>query len=181
MKLLVGLGNPGLKYTNTRHNLGFWIINKLAHQLKVKINKKKFNGLYYKNDNFILLKPQTSMNNSGECILAFAEHFHIPCENILVIYDEIAFSVASFCYRSQGSAGGHNGIKNIIEKLATQNFKRLRVGIDYERHFTLNQWVLGKFFPVEKKAIESILPVLLTSLQEWINGVDFTKIMNKYN
>src|SRR3954452_12542859 len=114
----------------------------------------------------MLLKPQTFMNNSGECIVAFVNYFRIPHENVLIIYDEVALPLGSFRYRFQGSAGGHNGIKNVIEKLGTKNFKRLRVGIGYERNFTLHNWVLGKFNELEKKTLKSILPTLLGSLQE---------------
>jgi PTH1 family peptidyl-tRNA hydrolase len=137
MKLIVGLGNPGKEYENTRHNLGFVIIDQLANQLKVKMNKKKFNGLYYRNSEYILLKPQTYMNNSGECIVAFMNHFRISVDNLLVIYDEIALPLGKFRYRGQGSAGGHNGIKNIIQLLGSQDFKRLRVGIGYDQNFLI--------------------------------------------
>src|SRR3954452_17472744 len=133
MKLIVGLGNPGKEYENTRHNLGFVIIDQLASKLNVGLNKKKFNGLYYQTSEYILLKTQTYMNNSGECITAFLNYFRIPTDNLLVIYDDIALPLGKFRYRNQGSAGGHNGIKSVIEKLGTNRFKRLRVGIGYER------------------------------------------------
>jgi PTH1 family peptidyl-tRNA hydrolase len=137
MKLIVGLGNPGLEYENTRHNLGFLVINCLAKKLGVELVKEKFNGLYYQNSEYILLQPQTYMNNSGECISAFMNYFQISLDNLLVIYDDIALPVGNFRYRSQGSAGGHNGMKNIIELLGSKYFKRLRIGINYERKFTL--------------------------------------------
>jgi PTH1 family peptidyl-tRNA hydrolase len=99
MKLIVGLGNPGKEHENTRHNLGFAVIDQLATKLNVELNKKKFNGLYYQSTEYILLKPQTYMNNSGECIVAFLNYFHIPVDNLLVIYDDIALPVGSFRYR----------------------------------------------------------------------------------
>jgi PTH1 family peptidyl-tRNA hydrolase len=99
MKLIVGLGNPGKEHENTRHNLGFAVIDQLAAKLNVELNKKKFNGLYYQSTKYILLKPQTYMNNSGECIVAFLNYFHIPVDNLLVIYDDIALPVGSFRYR----------------------------------------------------------------------------------
>ncbi|CAI2162694.1 6830_t:CDS:10, partial [Funneliformis geosporum] len=132
MKLIVGLGNPGKEYENTRHNLGFIIINQLAEKLKVELNQKKFNGLYYRTSGYILLQPQTYMNNSGECVAAFRNYFNIPLENLLVIYDEIALPSGNFRYRPQGSDGGHNGLKNIIQKLGSRDFGRLRVGIGYD-------------------------------------------------
>src|SRR3954454_10108626 len=139
MKLIVGLGNPGKEYENTRHNLGFIIINNLAQKLKVELDQKKFNGLYYQTSEYILLKPQTYMNNSGQCIAAFLNYFRIPLDDLLVIYDDIALPVGKFRYRQQGSDGGHNGVKNIIEIAGSKVFKRLRVGINHERNFTLHK------------------------------------------
>src|SRR6185369_12694942 len=137
MKLIVGLGNPGTEYENTRHNLGFIIIDSLAKELGGELTKKKFNGFYYQTQDFILLKPQTYMNNSGDCISAFRNYFAIPLDNLLVIYDEISLPLGKFRYRLQGSASGHNGVKNIIELLKSQNFKRLRVGICRDKKFPL--------------------------------------------
>lgn len=181
MKLIVGLGNPGTEFQNTRHNLGFWVIDQLARQLKTELNRKKLNGLYEQTSEYILLKPQTYMNNSGECIAEFLNYFQIPLDNLLIIYDDIALPLGSFRYRSQGSAGGHNGIKNLIEKLGTKNFKRLRVGIGYQPNFFLQEWVLGKFGGTEKKVIQTILPTLLISLEKWIKEDNFAKIMSHYN
>src|SRR5207237_1209126 len=137
MKLIAGLGNPGKEYENTRHNLGFWVIDNFAWKLGVELKKSKFCGLYYQEKDFILLKPQTYMNNSGECIVAFLNYFAIPVNNLLVIYDDIALPVGEFRYRLQGSAGGHNGVKNIIDLLKTKHFKRLRVGTGYDKHFKI--------------------------------------------
>src|SRR3954464_15834807 len=104
MKLIVGLGNPGQKYLATRHNLGFVIIDQLAKNLEVELNRKKFNGLYYqKTQEYILLKPQTYMNNSGECIVEFLNYFQIPSSDLLIIYDDIALPLGKFRYRLQGS------------------------------------------------------------------------------
>lgn len=137
MKLIVGLGNPGKEYENTRHNLGFVIIDQLANKLNVELNKKKFNGLYYQIGEYLLLKPQTYMNNSGECIAAFINYFRIDLNDLLVIYDDIALPLGKFRYRCQGSAGGHNGMKNIIELLGNEDFKRLRVGIGRKQNFLI--------------------------------------------
>lgn len=135
MKLIVGLGNPGQEYSVTRHNLGFLLVDQLVKHLGIELSKQKFNGLYYCSKEYILLKPQTYMNNSGECVAKFLDYFQISVDNLLVIYDEIALPLGKFRYRLQGSAGGHNGVKNVIEKLGTKNFKRLRVGISYDNIF----------------------------------------------
>ena len=137
MRLIVGLGNPGAEYKNTRHNLGFEIIDQLTNRLGAELKQKKFNGLYYQAKGYILLKPQTYMNNSGECIVAFLNYFHIPLDNLLIIYDDIALPLRKFRYRCQGSDGGHNGMKNIIKLLRSKKFKRLRVGIDYDHNLLI--------------------------------------------
>src|SRR4051812_46351647 len=116
MKLIVGLGNPGLEYEQTKHNLGFLVIDQLVNELNAKLNKQKLNGLYCQISDYILLKPQTYMNNSGECVLAFMNYFQISFNDLLVVYDDIALPLGKFRYRKEGSAGGHNGVKSIIEK-----------------------------------------------------------------
>ena len=166
MKLIVGLGNPGKEYENTRHNLGFLVIDQLANKLNVELNKKKFNGSYYQSKEYILLKPQTYMNGSGECIVAFLNYFRIPLDNLLVIYDDIALPLGSFRYRSQGSHGGHNGMKNIIELVGSQDFKRLRVGIGYDQKFFIKDWVLGNFSSFEKEEIRKFFSLLINGLLE---------------
>jgi len=181
MKLIVGLGNPGPEYENTRHNLGFQIIDQLATKLGVELTKKKFNGWYYQTSEYILLKPQTYMNNSGECIVAFLNYFQTSLTNLLVIYDDIALPLGKFRYRCQGSGGGHNGMKNIIKLLGSENFKRLRVGIGCEHNFLIKDWVLQNFSPSEKEAIRKIMPNLLASLLEWIKENNFEKMMSRFN
>ncbi|KLL04644.1 MAG: peptidyl-tRNA hydrolase [Mycoplasmataceae bacterium RV_VA103A] len=181
MKLIVGLGNPGKEYENTRHNLGFIIVDRLVQKLNVELSKKKFNGLYCRTSEYILLQPQNYMNNSGECIRAFLNYFRIPVDNLLVIYDDIALPLGKFRYRSQGSAGGHNGVKDIIEVLGSRDFKRLRVGIGYDKNFLIRNWVLQNFQSAEKEEIKKIIPDLLTGLQEWIEENNFEKVMGKFN
>ena len=133
MKLIVGLGNPGLEYVWTRHNLGFQVIDYLANKLNIKLKKEKFKVLYTISNcleqKVIFLKPLTYMNNSGECIRNFMNYFQVSSENMLVIYDDLSLPLESFRYRLRGSSGGHNGIKNIIECLKTQKFPRLKIGI----------------------------------------------------
>lgn len=185
MKLLIGLGNPGLEYKNTRHNLGFYILDFLAKKLDLEFKKEKFKGSYtvsnHLNQQIIFLKPLTYMNNSGECVRNFANYFNIPSNNILVIYDDLALPLASMRYRSQGSSGGHNGVKSIIECLKTQNFKRLKVGIGSNPNFLWKEWVLQKFSTIEQQEIKKILPFLVKSLLEWIETEDFSKLAGKYN
>ena len=137
MKLIVGLGNPGKEYENTRHNLGFMVVDELARELKVELSRKKFGGLYCQTSQYLLLKPQIGMNNSGKCVVDFLNYFRIPLDNLLVIYDDIALPIGKFRYRQQGSDGGHNGLKSVIEVVGSKFFKRLRAGIDYDRNYSL--------------------------------------------
>lgn len=185
IKLLIGLGNPGIEYQDTRHNLGFQVIDYLANKLNIELKKEKFKGLYtistYLEQKVIFLKPLTYMNNSGECIRNFMNYFRISVENMLVIYDDLSLPLESFRYRSRGSSGGHNGIKNIIECLKTQKFPRLKIGIGSKQEVFWKDWVLQKFSSEEKGKVEKIFPIVIDSLLEWVKNSDFVKVMNKYN
>ena len=147
MKLIVGLGNPGKKYEKTRHNIGFMAIDFYAKKNNLEF-QKKFNGLYFEqiinNEKVIFVKPQTYMNLSGNCVREFVNFYNIDLSDILVIYDDYNFEVGTFRIRRDGSAGGHNGIKNIIENLKSENIKRVRVGIS-KNLIPLEDYVLQKF------------------------------------
>ncbi|CAH1764159.1 6522_t:CDS:2, partial [Entrophospora sp. SA101] len=132
------------------------VIDSLAQKLAVSLKQKKFNGWYYQTPEYILLKPQTFMNNSGECVSAFISYFHISLDNLLVIYDDIALPLGNFRYRLQGSDGGHNGLKNIIELLGSKHFPRLRIGIGYDRSFSLHNWVLERLSAALSKETSDI-------------------------
>jgi len=185
LKIIVGLGNPGLEYQKTRHNLGFEIIEALATKLTLSFTKKKLEGLYchgkYKNCNFILLQPLTFMNNSGECVKKFVDYFQVSQEDILVIYDDLDLPLRTFRYRLQGTSGGHNGIKSIINSLQTEKIKRLRVGIGCDKKFLWKQWVLQKFSTQEWKNYEKLIPEILDSLLWWIESDNFDLVMNRFN
>ena len=133
MKLIVGLGNPGKEYENTRHNCGFKAIDAYAEMAQVDFNREDFKGTYAKfkldDEDIILFKPLTFMNLSGEAVQAIVSFFKIPTEDIVVIYDDMAIKPGEIRLRLFGSSGGHNGIQNIINCLGTQNIKRIRIGI----------------------------------------------------
>ena len=126
MKLIVGLGNPGKEYENTRHNMGFMFIDGYAKVKGVEINKKKFNGLYIdfinNGEKTILLKPQTYMNLSGEAVRAFVDFFKIDIKDILIISDDLDMPIGKIKLRPTGSSGGHNGLKNIEQHLNSQDY-----------------------------------------------------------
>ncbi len=133
MYIIVGLGNPEKEYSNTRHNMGFNVINKIAEQYEIEVSKNKFKGLYgsgiIEGEKVILLKPQTYMNLSGESIKEAIQFYKIEAEQIIVIYDDIDINPGIIKVRKSGGPGTHNGMKSVVHELNTQNFKRVRVGI----------------------------------------------------
>ena len=161
--LIVGLGNPGKEYANTRHNCGFCAIDLLADKLGCKIDKGKFQGLYgqttYKGNKLFLLKPQTYMNASGRSVLQMSAYFHIPPERIIVMFDDISLEPGRLRIRADGSAGGHNGIKSIIQELGSQEFPRVKIGVGAKPHpeYNLADWVLSGFTAAEQKAVDASL------------------------
>lgn len=161
--LIVGLGNPGPEYAKTRHNAGFRAIDILADKLGCRVDKGKFQGLYnqvtYKDNKLFLLKPQTYMNLSGQSVKQLAAFFHIPVQNIIVMFDDISLEPGRLRIRADGSAGGHNGIKSIISCIGGQNFPRVKIGVGAKPHpdYDLANWVLSNFTASEEKDLVSAL------------------------
>lgn len=161
--LIVGLGNPGPEYTKTRHNCGFRALDVLAEKLNCRVDKGKFQGLYtqvsYKDNKLFLLKPMTYMNLSGQSVRQLAAFFHIPVQNIIVMYDDISLEPGRLRIRADGSAGGHNGIKSLISCLGGQNFPRVKIGVGAKPHpdYDLANWVLSNFSASEEKDLASAL------------------------
>ena len=157
--LIVGLGNPGREYEKTRHNVGFRCIDIIADQLNVKIDRLKYQGLYcqtnYKGSKLFLLKPQTYMNLSGRSVLQLSAYFNIPPQRIIVLFDDISLEPGRLRIRANGSAGGHNGIKSIIQEVGSQEFPRVKIGVGAKPHpeFDLADWVLSTFSAQEEKAL----------------------------
>ena len=162
--LIVGLGNPGKDYARTRHNCGFRAIDLLAQSLGCKIDKGKFQGLYgqttYKGKKLFLLKPQTYMNLSGRSVLQLSSYYSIPPQRIIVLFDDISLDPGRLRIRADGSAGGHNGIKSIIQELGSQEFPRVKIGVGAKPHpeQDLADWVLSTFSATEEKALSAALP-----------------------
>lgn len=157
--LIVGLGNPGREYEKTRHNTGFRALDLLAENLGVKVDRLKFQGLYgqttYKGSKLFLLKPQTFMNLSGRSVLQLSAYFNIPPQRIIVMFDDISLEPGRLRVRPNGSAGGHNGIKSIIQELGSQDFPRVKIGVGAKPtpEFDLAAWVLSAFSANEEKAL----------------------------
>ena len=161
--LIVGLGNPGREYEKTRHNAGWRAIDRIAEKLKVKIDKLKFQGLYaqvnYGDGKLFLLKPQTYMNLSGRSVLQLSAFFKVPPARIIVLFDDISLEPGKLRLRKDGSAGGHNGIKSIIQELGSQDFPRVKIGVGGKAHpdQDLATHVLSGFSASEEKDLTSAL------------------------
>ena len=157
--LIVGLGNPGKEYETTRHNAGFRALDILAGKLGCRVDKLKYQGLYgqttYQGKKLLLLKPQTYMNLSGRSVLQLSAFFRVPPKNIIVLFDDISLPPGRLRVRGEGSAGGHNGIKSIIQELGSQEFPRVKIGVGAKPHpdYDLADWVLSTFSALEEKAL----------------------------
>ena len=185
MKLIIGLGNPGKKYDQTRHNTGFMVMDALAKKLNVSIDTKKFDGLYtkfkYHGEDVILLKPQTYMNESGQSVSQVMKYFKVDSDDVMVVYDDMDMPTGKLRIRLKGSAGGHNGIKSLIAHMHTQEFKRIRVGIDKLKHYDTVDWVLGHFSIPEMQLLLPGIDKAVDAIICWIETDDINKVMNQYN
>jgi len=184
MKMIVGLGNPGKEYENTRHNIGFMIVDEYAKHYNIKDFKTKFNGMYakiYRNGEFfILLKPLSFMNLSGVVVKKFASFFKIKPEDILVIHDDLDLPIGKIKIKFKGSSGGHNGIKNIIENLKTEVFPHFKVGIDKNENILFKDYVIGKFSKSDLDKINKIYKFSSDIIDDFLDN-DIEKVMSKYN
>lgn len=185
MKLIVGLGNPGKQYEQTRHNIGFAVIDTLAERLQISLDQAKFKGIYgsrlIEGEKVFLLKPLTYMNLSGESIIAIMDYFDIDTEDLLVIYDDLDLPVGKIRLRQKGSAGGHNGIKSIIAHLGTQEFNRIRVGINRPSNgMSITDYVLGRFAKEEHEGVIEAVERSADACVEWIK-TPFLQVMNTFN
>ncbi|WP_110114676.1 aminoacyl-tRNA hydrolase [Bacillus sp. CGMCC 1.16541] len=185
MKVIVGLGNPGRDYDRTRHNIGFMIIDELAEHLMIPLDKTKFNGLYgmgtVKGEKVILLKPLTYMNLSGESLKPLMEYYDVSSKDILVIYDDLDLPLGKIRLRTKGSAGGHNGIKSLVQHLKTQEFNRIRFGIDRPTNgMKISDYVLGKFTNEEMAEMKEAIDKSINASEDWIH-TPFLEVMNRYN
>lgn len=185
MYLIVGLGNPENEYSNTRHNMGFDVINEIAKKYNIKVIKEKFNGLYetviIQNQKVILLKPQTYMNISGKCLKEIVDFYNIENENIIVIYDDIDTDKGKIRIRKKGGPGTHNGMKSVIQELDTLEFTRIRVGIGQpEFKNDMINYVIGNIPEEEKIVLQQGVKKAVDAIEEILkNGVDIA--MNKFN
>lgn len=185
MKVIVGLGNPGVKYENTKHNVGFMLVDHLASQIQLEVDKEKFQGIYgigtYQGEKILLLKPLTYMNLSGESLRAVIDFYKIDPKDIMVVYDDLDLPVGKIRLRMKGSAGGHNGIKSIIAHLGTQEFNRIRIGIGRpENGMSITDYVLSDFSKEDNEKIKEMISQAKKACIKWID-TPFLEVMNEFN
>ena len=185
MYLIVGLGNPEKDYSNTRHNMGFNVINKLSEQYEIEVTRNNFKGLYgsgiIEGEKVILLKPQTFMNLSGESIKEIMQFYKIEENDLIVIYDDMDIEKGTIKVRKTGGPGTHNGMKSVVHELNTQNFKRVRIGIGMpEDKGNLVEYVIGAISDEDKEKLEKGTDLAKEAVVTIIkNGIDTA--MNKFN
>ena len=182
--LYVGLGNPGRQYSKTRHNVGFNVLNTFAKEVNLEFDQKKFKAVYGKvklNDvEVYAVKPETYMNLSGEAVREIANYYKIETEAIIVIHDDIDLPLGKLRLRRNGSGGGHNGMKNIINNMNTSEIKRIRVGVDNNKLIDQKDYVLGKFNKDEEKVMKDAYIKASQALID-LTTLTFDQLMNKYN
>lgn len=185
MKLIAGLGNPGPQYRLTRHNLGFRVLDRLAEMLGRTFDKEKHQGLLaeaaYGGEKLLLVKPMTYMNRSGDCVAAVARNRIFAPEQLLVVVDDVNLPLGKLRLRAGGSAGGHNGLKSVIERLGSQDFHRLRMGVgDARTGRDLADHVLAKFLPEERPEVEAMVERAAEAALHWATHT-IQETMDRYN
>lgn len=184
--LVVGLGNPGAKYENTRHNVGFMTADLFMKENGGEFNKSKMQGVFGEckigNSRILTVKPQTFMNNSGVCVSQIAKFYKIPNERIIVIFDDISLDVGNLRIRRKGSHGGHNGMRSIVGHLGNDNIPRIKVGVGAKPHpdYDLADWVLSKFPKSDTENLNKSLENASLAIKEIISH-DIDCAMNKFN
>lgn len=185
MYLIVGLGNPEEKYSNTRHNMGFDVINELSKECDIKVSKSKFDAFYGMGEingkKVILVKPQTYMNLSGESIIKFKKFYKLSNKNIIVIYDDMDLNIGDIRLKAKGGPGTHNGMKSVVDNLNTEEFIRVRVGIGTPKYKDdIINYVLEQIPKREREILDESITNAKDSIIEILgNGID--RAMNKFN
>ena len=185
MILIIGLGNPGEDYDQTRHNIGFVILNKFSEETGILSQISKFNSILIKSEYagkaLICVKPYTFMNNSGSAVLKVIKHFEDKIESTIVIHDDLDIEFGEIKFKSGGGTGGHNGLESIVKKLGHSDFDRLRFGIGRPPgRKDPADFVLSKFKMRETRELDSIISISVEALKDYVeNGINYA--MNKYN
>jgi PTH1 family peptidyl-tRNA hydrolase len=186
MKLVFGLGNPGKKYDNTKHNIGFIAVDQIARNLGLSFNKTKFKALYAEgnigSEKVVLIKPQTFMNLSGESVQPWVDYYDLTEDDIVVIYDDMDLPVGKIRLRMKGGSGGHNGMKSIIQHLGTKKFNRIRVGVGRPLpQQSVISHVLSRFSKDSVPDMESSVQTIVDAIKHWTDNHTFQETMNEFN
>ncbi len=183
MKLIVGLGNPGKKYENTRHNMGFMCIDLLSEISRIDVDKEVFHGLLGKGkiygEDVLLFKPTTYMNLSGTAVVEVFNYFKVDINDLLIVCDDMAIAPGRIRLRTKGSSGGQKGLQNIIDMLSTEEFKRIRIGIGEPEYDSID-YVLGKPTKDELPLIQGAIENAVEAIKMWLK-MDFDKAMSEFN
>ena len=185
MKLIVGLGNPGKEYENTRHNIGFMFIDYYLDKKGLNpVWKKKFNGLYFESnindEKVVFVKPQSFMNLSGGVVSKYINYFDIDINDLLVVCDDLDLFVGNYKIKPYGACGGHNGLRDIEKAIKTNEYKRLRIGISKDKDMDTKDYVLGNISKEDKKKLNDTYDRLCDLLDDYF-VYDFDKLMSLYN
>lgn len=182
MKLIVGLGNKGNEYNNTRHNVGFMVVDNYINKNNLTL-KFKLDGLYAETiingEKVIFLKPQNYINLSGDVINKYIRYFKIDIKDILVIHDDMDLEIGTFKIRYKGGSAGHNGLKNIEANLKTNEYKRIKIGIS-KNNIDKVDYVLGKFSSIELSKLNKVIDITYNIIEDFVS-LSFENLMNKYN
>lgn len=186
MKIIVGLGNPGAQYRETKHNIGFITLDEIAYRENIQFNKHQCEAdiaeYFVKGEKVLLVKPLTYMNESGRSVGPLMDYYNVDEEDIVVIYDDLDLPVGKLRLREKGSAGGHNGIKSLIAHLGTQAFKRIKIGIDRPaKGASVANYVLSTFPKATHEDMLSSVQTAADAVSFWLDGHTFVDTMNQYN
>jgi len=185
MKMIVGLGNPGQKYAGSKHNMGFMVVDGLAKRLNLTIDKLEFDAATattrLNGEKIFLVKPQTFMNASGRAVRELMMFYQIQLDEIFVVQDDMDLTLGKLRLRKRGSAGGHNGIKDIISATGSDEFCRLKIGIQHPKRQRGVDWVLTPFSKTDQPLFDDAIEKADDALEDWLNGMPFDQLMNKFN
>lgn len=183
--MIVGLGNIGPKYDQTRHNTGFMVIDQMAKEYQVTNFKNQSEALVgdfrFNGEKILLVKPTTYMNESGRAVRPLMDYYDIPIEDVIVAYDDMDLPLGKIRLRQKGSAGGHNGIKSLIAHLGTAEFNRIKVGIEHPKQQSVVDYVLGRFMPDQRIEFDLGVDKAVKALNGWLENQSFSKLMSEFN